>query len=188
MIGNAKFLVFPGAFQLVRNYKGYEGVDIWLKSGSRKEIPDCDCFIGHSLGANFVMTRYDSRRRCRFILVNPLIKKLNIPGYFLRLIKFFIFEGTKKKKLVPVADWPYAFKKTIRLLRFNAGEIILKVPKEDVVIIRGKKDNFFCDEEAVRIITENDIPLIEVEAGHNWNGKITEAVNKVKSLWSGEEI
>ena len=78
-----------------------------------------------------------------------------------------------------MTDWPYMLKKAIKLLRVDVRDITRKIPKEDIVIIRGKKDNFFCDEEAVKIIKEDNIALIEVEAGHDWNDKIAETVNSL---------
>jgi len=42
-----KVLIFPGAFQTVKNYGNYDGLDIWLKSFSVKEIPSADYYIGH---------------------------------------------------------------------------------------------------------------------------------------------
>ena len=171
-----KVLVFPGAFQYVKNYGGYDGVDIWLKEKSGQEIPVGDYLIGHSLGASFVLANYNLNSNCKFILINPLIKKRNNINYLLRWLKFLLLVGVKKEKLVPLSNWLYVFKKIIKLLKLDVLNAIQKIPKENIVIFRGKNDKFFCDEEAVKIIKDNNIQLIEIEAGHSWNEKIAEAV------------
>ena len=58
-------------------------------------------------------------------------------------------------------------------------DAIKQIPKENLIVVRGKKDNFFCDEESAKIIKENNIRLIEVYAGHNWNENIAKAVNEI---------
>ena len=63
-----------------------------------------------------------------------------------------------------------------RLLKVDVFGIIQKIPKENLVVIRGKNDDYFCDKESAEIIKSNNIKLIEVEAGHDWNEKIAQAV------------
>jgi hypothetical protein len=172
-----KVLIFPGAFQYVKNYSGYDGVDIWLKEKSEQEIPVGDYLIGHSLGASFILTNYNLNSNCKFILINPLIKKRSTVNSLLRWLRFLLLVGVKKEKLVPLSNWLYVFKKIVKLLKLDVLNAVQKIPKENIIIIRGKDDAFFCDEEAVKIIKDNNIPLIEVEAGHDWNNKIAEAVS-----------
>jgi len=173
-----KITLFPGGFQLVKNYGGYKGVDIWTGQEFLDELKDSDYFIGHSGGASFAM-RYASNQTSKFIFVNPLIKKRSLPNLFLRWLKFLIFEGIEKKKIIPAKYWPYALKKFLKLKRINFLDAIKQMPKENLIVIRGKQDNFFCDEKSAKIIKDNNIRIIEVEAGHDWNENIAEAVNEI---------
>ncbi len=178
MNNNKKILVFPGAFQVANKYGDYEGVDIWLKANSEQEIPAGDYLIGHSLGASFALAHYNSNQNCKFILINPLVKKRSAL-IFWRWLKFIIFERIKTEKIIPKSDWLYAFKKAIKLLNVDILNVIQKIPKENLIIIRGKQDIFFCDSEAVKVIQENNIALVEVEAGHDWNDKIANTVKEI---------
>jgi len=171
-----KILIFPGAFQTVKNYGSYDGLDIWLKSFSQKGIPVADYYIGHSGGVNFILSHYDSIQKGKFIFINPLIKKRSIIVVIWNWLKFFFVEGIKRRKIVSVTNWLYCLKMVSRLLKVDVFGIIQKIPKENIVVIRGKNDNYFCDKESAEIIKSNNIKLIEVEAGHDWNEKIAQAV------------
>ena len=58
-------------------------------------------------------------------------------------------------------------------------KIIKKIPKNKIIIIRGKNDKYFCDEESVKILKKNKIGIIEVKnAGHSWNKKFDEVIEK----------
>lgn len=178
MINDKKIIIFPGAFQFVKNYGDYEGVDIWLKNKSEQYIPDADYCIAHSLGANFIFARSNIKKK-KIILINPLIKKRNVFNLFLRWIAFYFSEGIEKKKIVPINNWIFALRRIFRLRKVDILDAVIKIPKRDVAIIRGKKDCFFCDRKSVKIIKKNDLTLIEVEAGHDWNEKIAEAVDNI---------
>ena len=173
-----KITLFPGGFQFVKNYGGYVGVDIWVGEKFTDELKNADCFIGHSTGASFAL-RYATNRTSKFILVNPPVKKKNIFPLFLNWLKYVFQEGLPSEKFIPKKYWPYALRKVLELSKVDFIFAIKDIPKENIVIIRGKKDNFFCDEEAARIIRENGIRIIEVDAGHDWNEAIAEAVDEI---------
>ena len=179
---NKKALIFPGGFQYAENYTGYKGIDIWLKSASTK-IPIVDFYIGHSAGASFILSNYNSIRSGKFIFINPLIRKRNVILFLWAWIKFFIFEGRKKKHklktLVPMHDWLFGFRKVLELIRVDVLDIIQRIPKDNIVIVRGKDDYYFCDKKSVEIIQQNGIKFIEVDAGHDWNEKIAETVKNL---------
>ena len=181
MINKKRILIIPGAFQFVKNYGNYEGVDIWLKSNFKEKIPASDYVIAHSAGAIFALTLFSHFQRRKFILINPPIKKRNTFVFFVRWIKFLVLEGIKMEKVVPITNWIYGLKKLSKLLKVDTLEIIKKIPRDNVMIIRGEKDNFFCDQESVKIIKSNNIAVIEVEAGHDWNEKIAGVVNELIS-------
>lgn len=180
-MNNKKIIIFPGAFQFVKNYGNYDGADIWLKNKSSEkiQISEFDYIVGYSLGASFALSLFNPNRRYKFILINPPLKK-NIIVYFWRWVLFISFEGIKRK-IIPVSSWFYAFKKVIQLMKIDTWSIIQKISKEDLIIIRGMKDNFFCDKEMARKIKEKNLTLIEVNAGHDWNDKITLTLNNLIS-------
>jgi hypothetical protein len=173
-----KILIFPGAFQFVKNYGGYAGVDIWLKNNSDKNVSDADYYIAHSLGANFIFA-YGNTQNKKIILINPLIKRRNIFSLLIRGIRFYFSEGIERKKIVSVNEWMFSLKRIFKLYKVDVLEAILKIPKEDIIIIRGKNDRLFCDKESIEIAKNNGLALIEVEAGHNWNEKTAEAVGDI---------
>ncbi len=97
----------------------------------------------------------------------------------MRDIKYLFSEGTGMDKIIPFSSWFYAFKKSHRLAKINTLEEINKLPKENITIIRGIKDYYFCDKESAETIKKEGLRLIEVDAGHNWNQNIADAVNKI---------
>lgn len=122
----------PGTGQYVKNYGDVAGVDIWL--GHSEISPDATCFIGHSLGAHFLLDTMPDPLK-RFIFINPLIKKRNILSLFSHWIRFLLFEGIPMKKLVPVSLWPNNIKTIFRLLKTDALEQLQKIPAENITVI-----------------------------------------------------
>jgi hypothetical protein len=70
-----KILLFPGAFQFLKNYGHYAGVDIWLKETQPRSLPFAGCYIGHSAGSVFTLSNCTLPTSAKFIFVNPLVKK-----------------------------------------------------------------------------------------------------------------
>lgn len=176
-----KVLIVPGAFQMVKNYQGYDGIDIWLKKGRDDEkIVNADWIVAHSLGVNYVLSLPDLGSQ-KFVLINPLIKKRSFINLLFRDVGYIFLEGIGIKKIVPVVNWPYAFKKAFRLAKIDVLEIIKKMSKGNVTIIRGKDDSFFCDKESIDLVKQEGISLIEVDAGHDWNQNIADAVSDIIS-------
>lgn len=165
--------VLPGTVQFAKNY-GYSGLDIWIDEKVEK-LPDAKIFIGHSLGASFIL-KSDINQDSKFIFVNPLLKKRCLLFHFINWLRFLIFEGFSIKKSVPMKYWWHTFKQVLRLLKVDSLEQMKKIPSENITVIRGKYDNYFCDKESVEILKTNQIKYIEVEAGHDWNENIKNVV------------
>lgn len=161
--------MLPGTIQYAKNY-GYDGLDIWMKD---EEITTSDAkvFIGHSLGASFILNSNVDRNSI-FIFVNPLIEKRSFLIHFINWIKFLIFEGFTIKKAVPVKYWWHTFNLVVLLLKVDVLEQMKKIPKENIIVIRGRNDNYFCDSKNVGILKDNNFKIIDVEAGHDWNENI----------------
>jgi len=168
--------VLPGTIQCAKNY-GYDGLDIWTKKG-KEIISDAKIFIGHSLGASFIL-KSNINRNCKFIFINPLLEKRCFIVHFINWLRFLIFEGFPIKKAVPVKYWWHTFRQALHLLNVDVLGQIKKIPQENIIIIRGKYDNYFCDKECVEILKANKIKFIEVEAGHDWNENIKNTVEDI---------
>lgn len=176
-----KIVLLPGTGQSVNNYEDYIGVEIWMTMGLEDELRDAEYIIGHSLGASFALA-YNKNPNCKFILINPLVHKKSLSILILRWIKFMFSEGFEMKKAVPLKYWPHTFRQALGLVRIDVLSAIRKFPKDNIFIIRGKKDNFFCDNKAVEILRGDGFKFIEVDAGHDWNGNIAEAVKKMMQI------
>jgi hypothetical protein len=172
---NKKIIVLPGTFQCVKNYGGYDGVDIWMGEENQEKLSGVDYFIGHSLGVNFILNAVCVQEQ-KFIFINPLIKKRGVPSLLYQWLRFLLFEGIKKEKVVPIKYWATTFKKIAHLLKTDVLETMQKLPKENVYIIGGKADNYFCDTEDLEILKANEFNIIEVDAGHDWNENVAKAV------------
>lgn len=168
--------VLPGTIQRTNNY-GYDGLDIWIDEKIKK-IPDAKVFIGHSLGANFIL-KSNINRNSKFIFINPLLKKRYFLFHFINWIRFLIFEGFSIKKAVPAKYWLLTFKQVLKLLKVDVLKEMKKIPNGNITVIRGKYDNYFCDKESVEILESNRIKFIEVEAGHDWNENIRNTVGNI---------
>lgn len=171
-----KVCVLPGTIQYAKNY-GYSGLDIWIDE-TTKELPDAKVFIGHSLGASFIL-KTNINHNSKFIFINPLLKKRHFFFHFINWIRFLIFEGFSIKKAVPVKYWWHTFAQVLTLLKIDVLEEIKKIPSRNITVIHGKYDDYFCDKESIKILKNNNIKFIEVEAGHDWNGSIKNEVENI---------
>jgi len=174
-------LLVPGTLQYVKHYKEFDGVDIWICNKKEKINLKAKYFIGHSLGVNYILNA-NVNDESKFIFVNPLIKKRSAFNLFVRWIKFLVFEGFRGEKLVPVRYWLHVLRQVFLLLRVDVIGKLQEIPKENIFVIRGKQDNFFCDCEDVDILIKNNFKVIEVDAGHDWNSNIARAVKDVIKL------
>ncbi len=165
-------LVVPGTIQLAKNY-GYKGLDIWIRNESI--IPEAQVFIGHSLGASFILNSEVSVRK-KLILINPLVKRRPFWLHVFNWLRFLFGEGFDTKKAVPIKYWPHTLKQVLRLLPVNVLEQMKKVPAENIVVLKGKDDQYFCDAENAAILTAHHFRVIEVDAGHDWNENMARAV------------
>lgn len=130
------------------------------------------------MGVNYLLSQPISNNQ-KIILVNPLVKKRKLINLFIRDIKFLLKEGTYWNRIVPISSWFFAIRRVIQLIKVSVLENLLKLPKENVVIIRGIRDKYFCDLENVELIKREGFTLFEVDAGHNWNENIARKVKEV---------
>lgn len=173
-----KFFVFPGWMSRVKNYQLGDGAEIWQEAVDPGARFEAEYLVGHSLGANFALLNWQTNKNAKLILVGPIIFKKSLLNWFFRWLGYVFFEGL----IISVKDIKsnklfFGLKAGFKLLKPDYLKIISEIPKENILVIRGKNDNFVCDKAAVDFFKKENIRLIEVEGcGHNWNEKIMEAV------------
>jgi hypothetical protein len=179
-----KKIFIPGWMDTVDNCVSYDGLEIWKKEIDPKDKIETEYIVAYSIGANFALLNWKENKNTKLILVNPLVPKRNAFLWFLRWLGFLMFEGpsiSKKRS----ACFPYiisGIKKCLIFLFVDSIRIINTIPRENVVVIRGRGDRYFCGKEAASVIRLNNIRLLEVEgAEHTWNGRLGEVADKIIS-------
>ena len=109
------------------------------------------------------------------------MKKRRIPNLFVRWIKFHLFEGISKEKVVPMRHWIHTLRQVFFLLKTDVLKEMCKIPRTDMTVIRGSQDRFFCDDKDVELLVGNGFDVIEVDAGHDWNKNVADTAEKIMS-------
>jgi hypothetical protein len=169
----------------VKNYQLGDGAEIWEEVVNPGTPLEAEYLIGHSLGANFALLNWQTNGNTKLILISPLIFKKSLFNWFFRWLHYVMTEGLiishkdlRSNKLF------HGFKTGLNLLKPDYVKIIREIPKENVVIIRGKKDEFACDKDTAEFIKKEKIRLIEIEgSGHNWDGEFKKTVQTVLTEW-----
>lgn len=66
---------------------------------------------------------------------------------------------------------PSAFRKYYQLLKPDLERLITEIPKNDIIILRGKDDEYLCDEEIVNFLKISGFKIIEIaDANHEIDG------------------
>lgn len=187
-IHSKKAMLIPGFMGVLSFYRYYHGYDFWKRAMRPDDLMgeiDCEYLIGHSLGNHVAILNWEKNRNCKLILVNPLLIRKSLFDFFWRQVKFLIFEGPSRRHdfiLNPVTV-AKDFRTCVYYLRKDLASILDNIPKSDIVVIRGKKDHFFCDDEAADYIKSKGIELIELDdVGHNWYPEIDEEIRKLISV------
>ncbi len=176
-----KVIFIPGWMDRVECYQ-YEGIDIWMKNIKPEDKIEADYILAHSLGAHFALLNWQKNRNAKLILVNPLLIRRKFRSWMFNWMKFLMKEGIKvnPKRYPAIFHLFSGIKKAHRLFITDVLSIMEEMSKDDVFVIRGKKDRYFCTEEVADIIKQKDILLIELDGvGHLWHEKIDEAVKDI---------
>lgn len=179
---NSKFVFIPGWMSMGKIY-GYENsLDIWTSNINPEKKVETQYLVGHSAGALFALLNWDANRNTKLILVGPMIPKRSVLSWLIRWGKFILTEGTHMP-FGRIKLGVYFISGTLRLLKLiqlDSFNIMRRVPRENIIVVRGKQDNYLCDDEVVSLLKENDIPVIEVNGlGHDWNERASEVVEKL---------
>lgn len=161
-------------------YKKYEGIDIWKENIDPDIKMEADYIIAHSLGAIFVLANWQNNGNTVLILVNPLLLKRSFFAWIYRWLRLFADEGCKIDKNVSIFRIFYGLKKFYQLSKNDAMRVLKEMPRDRLVILRGCKDRFFCDNKTKKLIEKNNIKIIEVEeAGHHWHKKFDDIIEGI---------
>lgn len=179
---NSKFVFIPGWMSAGKIY-GYENsLDIWTENIDPKNKIEAEYVVAHSAGALFALLNWDANKNTKLILLGPMVPKRSAFGWLLRWGKFILTEGTHMP-FARVKLFPHFISGTLcllRLIKFDSFSILYNIPKENVVVIRGKQDNYLCDDGVASLLKERSIPIIEVDGlGHDWNDKASKLIEKI---------
>lgn len=158
-----KTLLLPGWMRTLKLYKHSDSLAIHIGNLDTQSAL-ADYVIGLSLGA-LVVLREIERIRGKVILINPPLPKRNLLIWLSRWIKYFISEGLfleRQKFIKNPLRFALEIMRCIKLLRTNFEKALDAVPKDRLIIIRGKTDKFFCDDTAANFIRSKGIRLFEV--------------------------
>lgn len=173
---NSKKVVYlPGWMDLVKLHKEFCGLEIWQKDIDYQEKIETEYLIGNSLGCHFALLNWEKNRNTKLILINPLIEKKSFLVWIWRWCKYFFSEGWRSvhpRKIFNFHNFFQALKKANLLLQRDYWDVLNKLPKEKVLIVKGGKDNFFCDQKLLTKFKSKNLPVLEIpQMGHLWKKK-----------------
>ncbi|MDO8566368.1 MAG: hypothetical protein Q7S04_04275 [Candidatus Moranbacteria bacterium] len=175
-IKNSKNIVYiPGWMDRGKIHGFQNSRDVWAKERNTQLDIEARYIIGHSVGALIALDCWQRKKDPHLILVGPLVPQRSLLVWLWRWMKFIFYEGIplSSERLKTFLYIVQGTVKLAKLLRSDPLAIIEQVPKENILIIRGKDDLFFCGEEVMRIFKEKGVPTIEVAGvGHNWRPEI----------------
>lgn len=180
---NKKIIFIPGWLDQGENFPQYETLEIWKENIKPGIKLDCDVIIAHSLGCHFTLYNIENISCEKIIFVNPLVSNRNIFVWFWRWVKFRIGERqSASRKYVnnplKIIRGIFYYFKFLMPDAFTA----VNIENNNISVIRGKRDYYFCDEESCLILRQRNIEVVELEeVGHLWNSKIDEEIRKIVS-------
>ncbi len=177
-----KKIFVPGWIDTADNHVDYPGLEIWKKKINPNDKIEAEYVVGHSLGANFALLNWEKNKNTKLILVGPLLPKRNIFSWLICWLKFLFTEGTflNKKRLTTFPHFVSGIRLNLSLLSEDLMETFDRIPHENVIIIRGKEDKYFFNKKTADALKAKSIKIIEVEkAGHGWNKKFNEEIDKL---------
>ena len=135
-----------------------------IQTGEFVSHSEVNCVIGFSLGALVALREWN--KMGKLILVNPPLPKRNIFQWFVRWLKFIFSEGLffrRQKFTKNPLKFLSEVIRCVKLLNLDFSEIISSLGNEKLIVIKGKRDRFFCDEDALKFLQLKNIQVIEVE-------------------------
>jgi hypothetical protein len=176
-----KVLLLPGWMNFIKLYKT-DRSDFTICFGKLDEQSNsADYVIGVSLRA-IVALRDINQIKGKVILINPPLPKRNFFVWFVRWLKYVANEGVFLERqsftLNPI-KYSLELIKCIKLLNIDFSKTLDAIPKEKLLVIRGKDDRFFCDERAVKFLRAKNIRLVEYNGGHNLSEELERTMDSL---------
>lgn len=176
---NNKVLFIPGWLNS-GEMNGYKNsLDIWNKKIDISKNFNADYVITSSAGAMVALYNWNIYKNFKLILINPVISKKNI---FKRWLGSMIHEGTPvsfARLLIFFSVGP-AFFKIMNLFKNPSLDIINSIPPENLAIIHGENDKYFCDPDLLNSLAKKGFKSVKVKgAGHNYNDNLEKAVRDI---------
>ncbi len=177
-----KILLLPGWMTWIKLYKQYD--NFYVRFGKlNNEDFNANYVIGVSLGA-MIALRDSKKIEGKIILINPPVPKKNFFIWFLRWTQYLRKEGLfweRQRFTTNPIKYTAELFRCIKLLSFDFSNTLDNISKEKIVVIRGKYDTFFCDDEAVKYLRAKNIKVVEYEGGHNLSEKMEDTMDSLIS-------
>lgn len=176
-------LLFPGWMQDSCLYKNYTCFNLWDTEYFEPSLTNVKYLLGHSMGCCPAVLNWKKNPEATVILFNPLIsKKSRIKLIYNFIVMMFSSPGAAKawKGSVKWKYLPIAIKNAIFFRRVDILKIIKEIPKDKLIIVRGKSDKYFCDLDSAVILCHSKIPFIELDgANHFWSPSVNNLVQQL---------
>jgi hypothetical protein len=175
-----RVLVTPGWITEIRLFKEHADFDICY--GKLDAEPSlADYVIGVSLGA-LVVLRDIEKVTGKVVLVNPPLPRRSLLVWLLRCIRHISSEGLFPERQTFILN-PIRFflelMKAISLLRMDFSKALDTIPRDRIIIVRGNRDIFYCDDKAVAFFRSKGISVVEYEGGHNISEKLEDTIDSL---------
>jgi hypothetical protein len=169
-----KIVVIPDFLQSEKSYGNYSRLQIWKRED---KFEGADIIIADRFGATRILR--DSLTRIKHILVNPYLRKRSNPAFFWRCVKFLL---SKKMDREEIKNLRCALKELRSLLQCDVLPLLDSIPRENVVVVRGTENNYFCGDKTAALLEKRRIKVVEVKgSGCRWDDNIAQAVHKLIS-------
>jgi|GEM_PF-2365619 len=169
-------LLFPGWMQNDFLDGEYSYVNLWEKKYIEPDVAGIKYLVGHSMGSCPALLSWKQNTDATVILFNPLIVKRNSLNLLFRFTTMMLLSpGSVRawRRRVKLKYLPIAIKNALFFKEIKALEIIKEIPKDKLIIIKGKNDKYFCDLEAAAILCNYKIAFIELaDVNHFWCPKV----------------
>lgn len=170
-----KVVYLPGWLDLAELHPEFFGLEIWKKDIDPEKTIKAEYLIGNSLGCHFALLNWRKNRNTKLILINPPLEKRPFLAWMWRWLKFAFFEGWRhfdRKKARNSRNIFQMIQKARAFFQEDYWPIVSSVPAGDLLIVRGGKDDFFCDQKILKKARSKNIAVFEIpEMGHAWEGK-----------------
>lgn len=175
-------LLFPGWMQDKGLYGNYFYLNIWEKKYIGYDLTRAKYLLGHSMGTLPALLSWKENPDTIIILFNPILPKRSSINILFRFANMILTSSGSIKAIKGSTKLKYllvAIQNTITFQEIDALALIREIPKDKLIIIRGKDDKYFCDLESKTILQNSGIDFFELEdVGHFWCSKVDNFVEQ----------